>query len=392
MTSCIYSVHRPATTLAMSSLSAPPPVAPFLSALASLVPTSAFALRVSNALAVFVFCLNVHSWPFVWHLRVFRPVYYLRARYWLFRLSILFRPRSLRPQLTAAWLDSLSPIGADPFDFCVSYKTWAGPDDCDFNMHLSNSSYPKTLDCARFKAALRCYPTFFRAGGWSPLAATHFSFLREIPIFARYEVRVSLASWDSKWVYVLARYVTPARPRARPTKPTPPSPRPPRPPSPAPSCTPPRRRPAPTPPPPPPRAPAPPPRLPPPPPPPVLNTPEPDGATLHCVSVSTICFKLGRITVPPALLFACEGFAGADTLKDAAHAEHVRALRGGDLGALRAFLAGGWRAVPPGERWWEAAMGGAVEARRAAGMRVVEGLRAGLEGLAGLEMPAPVAE
>ena len=33
-----------------------------------------------------------------------------------------------------------------------------------------------------------------------PRIATHFSFLREIPMFSRYELRVSVMSWDQKWV------------------------------------------------------------------------------------------------------------------------------------------------------------------------------------------------
>ena len=30
--------------------------------------------------------------------------------------------------------------------------------------------------------------------------ATHFTFLREIPLFSRYELRSTLLSWDNKWV------------------------------------------------------------------------------------------------------------------------------------------------------------------------------------------------
>ena len=32
------------------------------------------------------------------------------------------------------------------------------------------------------------------------VSATHYHFIREIPLFARYEVRISIASWDDKWV------------------------------------------------------------------------------------------------------------------------------------------------------------------------------------------------
>ena len=30
--------------------------------------------------------------------------------------------------------------------------------------------------------------------------ATHFTFLREIPLFSHYELRSTLMSWDNKWV------------------------------------------------------------------------------------------------------------------------------------------------------------------------------------------------
>lgn len=118
-----------------------------------------------------------------------------------------------------------------------------GPDDCDFNLHLSNSCYAKvspgrsvtsvashghilqSLDCARLQHALKCFPTLFRTGGWMALGGellvtlhavlfslncsfslfslgTHYNFLREIPILSRYEVRVSIAAWDNKWVRI----------------------------------------------------------------------------------------------------------------------------------------------------------------------------------------------
>lgn len=80
--------------------------------------------------------------------------------------------------------------------------------------------YPvQILDIARTKASLECFPAFLRSGGvfilggsslnvsclsrltefWVILA-THFTFLREIPMFSRYETRASIASWDDKWV------------------------------------------------------------------------------------------------------------------------------------------------------------------------------------------------
>lgn len=203
------------------------------------------------------------------------------------------------------------------------------------------------MDAARLKAAMNYNPGFFRAGGWIALggtltpstllhkansvlrnAATHFHFIREIPMFSRYEVRMSIVAWDQKWFYVISRFVTfpskkdsssnklkssaaqteqsttaenehlpafgsvhtPADGTATPL------------------------------------------------PPPSsangsasdglketseatanakmqalaasqANTLEPDGATLNCVAVAEMCYKHGRITVPPDIVMSCDGFS-----------------------------------------------------------------------------------
>jgi hypothetical protein len=77
------------------------------------------------------------------------------------------------------------------------------------------------------KSALVLFPYYVRTGGWIALAGklssplpskekvkieqrhvsdtwcspgTHFHFIREIPILARYEVRSQIVGWDHKWV------------------------------------------------------------------------------------------------------------------------------------------------------------------------------------------------
>ncbi|KAJ7469152.1 hypothetical protein FB451DRAFT_1177144 [Mycena latifolia] len=45
----------------------------------------------------------------------------------------------------------------------------AAPDNCDF-LHLSNSSYPEALDCARMRMAIDTFSNFLLCGGWAPLA------------------------------------------------------------------------------------------------------------------------------------------------------------------------------------------------------------------------------
>jgi hypothetical protein len=116
-------------------------------------------------------------------------------------------------------------------------------------------------------------------------------------------------------------------------------------------------------------------------------TEEADGATLHCVSISTLCFKSGRITVPPGIVLASCGFSAppppSSSLGNGAqvyysrsnpppHYVHVQdflSLRGSRR--FREFMRGGWRDVPEAERWWVSALGGIVEEQRRAN---VEGL------------------
>ena len=66
--------------------------------------------------------------------RVFRPAIYARAFHALRNLVD-------SPARRAARLMALAPIGVDPFTSETVFTTRATPDACDFNMHLSNSSY-----------------------------------------------------------------------------------------------------------------------------------------------------------------------------------------------------------------------------------------------------------
>ena len=124
----------------------------------------------------------------------------------------------------------------------------------------------------------------------------------------------------------------------------------------------------------------------------LVPTEEPDGATLHCISVSELCFKVGRITVPPALVFACEGFSGPPpsgaqpyTLANppphflAAQSMQKKDLAKGHLKTFQSFLKGGWRDVPPGERWWENAFGPEIEERRKKNLEAIYGITTGMD-------------
>ncbi|KAJ7886862.1 hypothetical protein B0H14DRAFT_3431072 [Mycena olivaceomarginata] len=75
--------------------------------------------------------------------------------------------------------------------------------------HMSNSSHAKALDSARFRLALATFPSIFRCGGRVPLAATHFHFICEISMLSTYEVRASIGAWDGKWIWYVCRFVKP---------------------------------------------------------------------------------------------------------------------------------------------------------------------------------------
>lgn len=122
------------------------------------------------------------------------------------------------------------------------------------------------------------------------------------------------------------------------------------------------------------------------------NIPEPDGAVLHCVAISYICFKHGRITVPPSVILPCEGFSKPPSTASAApfsstnpppHWKKAQALRvapSGSMPAFAKFLKGGWRDVPEDERWWEDALDGPIEEQRKANLEVLDSVRRGMEG------------
>jgi len=97
---------------------------------------------------------------------------------------------------------------------------------------------------------------------------------------------------------------------------------------------------------------------------------------VHCVSVNVLVYKHGKITVPPVLVLASEGF-GATPEQGTQARERAMSL---GLGGMRELYRGGWRAVPEGsERWWDEALNG-LEERVDRRVLKVKGVREGLEG------------
>ncbi len=117
-----------------------------------------------------------------------------------------------------------------------------------------------------------------------------------------------------------------------------------------------------------------------------LSGEDPD-VTLHTIQITQICFKIGRITVPPGLVLAADGFTGfpGHSLANP-HPQWAQAKRamsrpmGGSPRKLRELMTGGWKNVPETERWWDQALGDAVEERRVKNLALMECLRKGIDG------------
>jgi hypothetical protein len=115
---------------------------------------------------------------------------------------------------------------------------------------------------------------------------------------------------------------------------------------------------------------------------------EHDGATVHCVSVNKFMFKHGRITIPPALAVACDGYSDLSpnnqpyTIVDPPpHWARVQEItKGGDPAALRKYLKS-WKTLPENERWWENVFTGPVEAQRVANLIFIQGIMSGMQGV-----------
>jgi hypothetical protein len=117
---------------------------------------------------------------------------------------------------------------------------------------------------------------------------------------------------------------------------------------------------------------------------------ESDGAILHAVGISQICFKLGRVTVPPALVLAVNGFSAPPLGQGTPYSQgnpppswlKTKALMSNSPRSLREFLKGGWREVPE-DKWWEEALSGSTEERRQEALKGMTELRSGIESARG---------
>lgn len=92
------------------------------------------------------------------------------------------------------------PIGRDIFTDKDIVSLRALPDDCDYNMHMSNSAYAKVLDYCRISFLSERFMRAHFDGSHFALGGAAYTFHAEVPLWAKYEVETSIATWDNKWL------------------------------------------------------------------------------------------------------------------------------------------------------------------------------------------------
>jgi len=261
------------------------------------------ASKVIKYVVLLLLAANARSFPLMWHIRL------LFESQWVFHFN-------RRLYGSKQYIEHISPIGKPPFQLLHVMQGLATLDDSDMFGHLSNSSYAKTLDIVRLQAMTRFFPSWYAVhDGRHPLAGADYAFIKEIPILARYEMRTAIGGWDHKWIYLVTYFVSYPRKGSRKTTEKaekaliPPSPLP---------CD-------------------------------LL----PPGATLYSVSVSRLCFKQGRLTVPPSIVFSLSGMGGTEAVGRARWARKIQLtqeerlkhiLKNGEWKEelARSFQEGGW--------------------------------------------------
>jgi len=102
--------------------------------------------------------LNMRSLPLVWHIRVFRPVFAmtLRRRWLTLRTALMSRERKAKEE--DIWMDQICPVGQDPFEAVVLFKTWAS--ECHTSLiRLSGKVLTTLCSCCRYGRERLSWPS-----------------------------------------------------------------------------------------------------------------------------------------------------------------------------------------------------------------------------------------
>ncbi|WWC91230.1 uncharacterized protein L201_006172 [Kwoniella dendrophila CBS 6074] len=159
-------------------------------------PLLPFIPKPIKALLLLLFIFHSPSWPFTWHIRVW---------YWGIKAYYLAYTKG-RTKYLKDWKSQSDKKGGIK-DLRTRINRIAWIDDCDYNLHLSNSAYAKNSDALKMKWCIEALSPLFTPGAHMALGATHYNFFKEIPLGAEYVMEAKCAGWDEKWFYVVIEFI-----------------------------------------------------------------------------------------------------------------------------------------------------------------------------------------
>ncbi|KAK8843334.1 hypothetical protein IAR55_006989 [Kwoniella newhampshirensis] len=162
----------------------------------SSTPLLPFIPKSVKIIVLLLFLIHSPSWPFQWHIRVW---------YWAIKEYYLVWTKG-RSKYLKDWKASSDKKGGIR-GLRVRHQRLAWLDDCDYNIHLSNSAYAKNSDIVKMDWCMQALSPYFTPGSHMAMGATHYNFFKEIPIGATYTMEARCGGWDDKWMYVLIEFI-----------------------------------------------------------------------------------------------------------------------------------------------------------------------------------------
>jgi hypothetical protein len=154
----------------------------------SSTPLLPFIPKPVKVLLFLLFLVNSASFPFSWHIRV-----------WYTPLLAYYKVWSKgRKEYLLDWKRTSDKEGG-LLGVRTRTKRIATLDDCDYNMHLSNSCYAKNGDSARMDLAIKALSPVFTPGVHMAMGASHYVFFKEIPMLSEYVMEARTGGWGDKW-------------------------------------------------------------------------------------------------------------------------------------------------------------------------------------------------
>ncbi|RXK37866.1 hypothetical protein M231_04864 [Tremella mesenterica] len=145
---------------------------------------------------ILIIALNVQSFPFAWHVRLWKHAVWTYWQVWTKGrkgfLDEYRRKVEKMPNLR---------------DVRATQSRMVFVDDCDYNFHLSNSCYAKNGDAVRMQYCIDSFGPVFTPGVYIAMGASHYIFFKEIPFLSNYTMEASVVGWGEKWMYVLTEFI-----------------------------------------------------------------------------------------------------------------------------------------------------------------------------------------